>query len=216
MNLIVKICGLSTPQTLDAALNAGADMVGFVFFAKSPRHISFETARMLAQHMGQRVDKVALTVDADDATIAAIKADLQPQFLQLHGNETAERVAEIRAKFGLPVIKAISLARQEDLAEVPRFEPVADWLLFDAKPPSDTGLPGGNGAVFDWQFLRGLKTVRPWLLAGGLNADNVAGALAATGAPGIDVSSGVESAPGVKDDAQIRAFIANARQIRAA
>jgi phosphoribosylanthranilate isomerase len=145
-----------------------------------------------------------------------IVAALRPQMMQLHGNESPERVAELRAKFGLPVMKALPVACQEDLAAAIRYEPVADWLLFDAKPKDGARLPGGNGEAFDWSLLRGLKTARPWLLAGGLDAENVAAAITATGAPGIDVSSGVESTPGVKDIAKIRAFIANARPTRAA
>jgi phosphoribosylanthranilate isomerase len=212
MSLTIKICGLSTPETLDAALAAGADMVGFVFFPKSSRHISFDTATMLARHMDDKALKVALTVDADDATIGSIIASLKPKMLQLHGAETPERVADVRAKFGLPVMKALGLAQPEDLSAIARFEPVSDWLLFDAKPVEDTSLPGGNGQAFNWDLLRCLKTTRPWLLAGGLTADNIAAALTTTHAPGVDVSSGVESAPGVKDTAKIRAFIANAHR----
>jgi phosphoribosylanthranilate isomerase len=211
MSLTVKICGLSTPDTLDAALAAGADMLGFVFFAKSPRHISFETARALAEHACGKAQKVALTVDADDAAMTSIVDALRPQVLQLHGHEPPQRVAELRARFGLPVMKAIGLSRKEDLSEIGRFEAVADWLLFDAKP-SDTALPGGNGEAFEWSLLRDLKIAKPWLLAGGLNAENVTAALLATNAPGVDVSSGVEAAPGVKSKEKINAFIANARR----
>ncbi len=211
MSVTIKICGLSTPETLDAALAAGADMVGFVFFTKSPRCVSYETAGMLGQRAGDKALKVALTVDADDATLAAVIAALKPQLLQLHGDETPERVAEIRARFGLPVMKAIGVARTKDLAAIARFESVADWLLFDAKPAPEADLPGGNGAAFDWALLRDLKLSKPWLLAGGLNADNVAAALAATAASGVDVSSGVETTPGVKEAGKIRAFISNAR-----
>jgi len=211
MSLTVKICGLSTPDTIDAALAAGADMVGFVFFPKSPRNISLETARMLAGRVGDRAQKVALTVDAGDSTIAAMIASLSPQILQLHGHEPPERVAELRARFGLPVMKAIGLARREDLSEIARFEGVADWLLFDAKP-ANAALPGGNGEPFEWNLLRDLKIAKPWLLAGGLDAENVAAALSTTDAPGVDVSSGVESAAGVKDAAKINAFVTNARR----
>jgi phosphoribosylanthranilate isomerase len=211
MSLTVKICGLSTPDTLDAALAAGADMLGFVFFAKSPRHISFETARALAERAFGQAQKVALTVDADDAAMTSIIDALRPQVLQLHGHEPPQRVAELRARFGLPVMKAIGLSRKEDLSEIGRFEAVADWLLFDAKP-SDTALPGGNGEAFEWSLLRDLKIAKPWLLAGGLNAENVTAALLATNAPGVDVSSGVEAAPGVKSKKKINAFIANARR----
>jgi phosphoribosylanthranilate isomerase len=186
-------------------------MLGFVFFAKSPRHISFETARALAEHASGKAKKVALTVDADDATMLSIIDALRPQILQLHGHEPPERIAELRARFGLPIMKAIGLARREDLREIARFEAVADWLLFDAKP-SDDALPGGNGEAFEWSLLRDLKIAKPWLLAGGLTAENVAAAMLATGASGFDVSSGVETSPGVKDIAKINAFIAHARQ----
>jgi phosphoribosylanthranilate isomerase len=211
MSLTVKICGLSTLETVDAALAAGADMLGFVFFPKSSRHISFETARALAERVNGKAQKAALTVDADDATIASIIAALRPRILQLHGHEPPERIAELRARFDLPIMKAIGLAQKADLNEIARFEAVADWLLFDAKPV-DTALPGGNGAAFEWSLLRDLKISKPWLLAGGLTADNVATALLATDAPGVDVSSGVETTPGVKDTGKINAFIANARQ----
>jgi phosphoribosylanthranilate isomerase len=213
MSLTIKICGLSTPETLDASLAAGADMVGFVFFDKSPRHISLECARLLGARVGGKALKVALTVDADDATLAALIAELKPQLLQLHGKETPERVIDVRARFGLPVMKALGLARKEDLAVVARYEAVADWLLFDAKPPQDAALPGGNGEAFDWSLLRGLEIAKPWLLAGGLRPETVATAIGISGAPGVDVSSGVESLPGAKDSAKIRAFIANARQV---
>ncbi len=213
MSLIIKICGLSTQETLDAALTAGADMVGFVFFDKSPRYISLETARGLGGQVGGTALKVALTVDADDATLAAIIAELKPQLLQLHGTETPERVFDVRTRFGLPVMKAVGLAQKEDLAAIAPFEAVADWLLLDAKAAPDATLPGGNGEAFDWGLLHDLKIAKPWLLAGGLRPENVATAIGISGAPGIDVSSGVESLPGVKDVAKIRAFIANARQV---
>jgi len=211
MRPTIKICGLSTPDTLDVALAAGADMVGFVFFSKSPRHISFETARSLADRMSGTALKVALTVDADDATLTEIIASLRPQLLQLHGHEPPQRVAELRHRFGLPIIKAIGIARPDDLSQIAAFEPVADWLLLDAKA-DPAALPGGNGSAFDWSLLRGFKTAKPWLLAGGLTSETVSLALAATDAPGVDVSSGVESAPGLKDVDKIRRFIAQARQ----
>ena len=213
MSLTIKICGLSTKETLDAALAAGADMVGFVFFDKSPRHISLETARQLSGHAGSKALKVALTVDADDTMLSAVIAELKPQLLQLHGHETPGRVFDVRARFGLPVMKALGLARKDDLAAVAAYEAVADWMLFDAKPAQDATLPGGNGEAFDWSLLHDLKLAKPWLLAGGLHPDNVATAIGIGGAPGVDVSSGVESLPGVKDIAKIRAFIANARQV---
>lgn len=208
----IKICGLSTPDTLDVALDAGADMVGFVFFAPSPRNISFHTARDLAARVEGRARKVALTVDADDATLDAIVAALAPDMLQLHGKETPSRVAAIRAR-GLPVMKAIGVATPADLARAEDYADVADMILFDAKPPRDAVLPGGNGRVFDWAILRGQSATPPWMLSGGLDAGNVAEALKITGATRLDVSSGVESAPGVKDPRRIRDFIAAARGV---
>lgn len=211
MSVIVKICGLATEASLDAALGYGADMAGFVFFDESPRHVSLERAASLARRAATRACKVLVTVDANDALLAeAIKA-LDPGLLQLHGSETPERVAAIRARFGLPVMKAIGIFEPADLAAVPGFDAVADYLLFDAKPPPG-GWPGGSGESFDWNLLGRINTKKPWLLAGGLDADNVAEALAHTGAQGVDVSSGVESAPGVKDEIKIAAFIAEARR----
>ena len=212
MSVIVKICGLATEASLDAALESGADMAGFVFFDKSPRHVSLERAASLARHAAARACKVLVTVDANDALLAAAIEALDPGLLQLHGSETPERVAAIRARFGLPVMKAIGIGEAADLALVPVFDGVADFLLFDAKPPRAGGRPGGSGAKFDWGLLAGIETKKPWLLAGGLDAGNVADALAQTGAPGVDVSSGVESAPGVKDENKVAAFIAVARR----
>lgn len=211
MPITVKICGLSEPVTLDAALDAGADMVGFVFFPRSPRNLALDYARALGTRVAGRAKKVALTVDADDDTLRAIVAALSPDLLQLHGRETPERVAQVRAGLGLPVMKAIAIGRQADLDRVPAYENVADGLLFDAPPPSAADRPGGNATAFDWTLLRDLATRKAWLLAGGLDPDNVAAALLATGAPGVDVSSGVESRPGVKDTALIARFVAAAR-----
>jgi phosphoribosylanthranilate isomerase len=213
MSAIVKICGLTRPETLDVALACGADMVGFVFFDRSPRHICLETAAALGARVERRAQKVLLTVDADDATLAAAIAALGPQVLQLHGRESPERIASIRARFGLPVIKAVAIAGRADAEHALRFDDAADYLLFDAKPPPGASRPGGNGAAFDWSVLSEIETRKPWLLAGGLNAQNVADALARTRAPGVDVSSGVESAPGVKDPARIAAFIAEVRKV---
>ncbi|MGH6812677.1 MAG: phosphoribosylanthranilate isomerase [Methylocella sp.] len=212
MNVIVKICGLATQAGLDAALACGADMAGFVVFDKSPRHVSLELATNLGRRAARRTCKVLLTVDAGDALLAAAIKALDPGLLQLHGHESPERVAAIRARFGLPVMKAIGIGEAADLTLVPVFDGVADFLLFDAKPPRPSGRPGGNGATFDWSLLNKVKTQKPWLLAGGLDAGNVADALAQTGAPGVDVSSGVENAPGVKDGNKIAAFIAEVRR----
>jgi len=211
MTFTVKICGLTTPEGIDAALASGADMLGFVFYEKSLRHVSFEVARRLSAHAGTRAFKVALTVDANDATLAAVIAELKPQMLQLHGKEDAARIFDIRSRFGLPVMKAISLSGPEDLGQISGFAKVADWLLFDAKA-GESALPGGNGKSFDWTLLAGLKLDRPWLLAGGLTAENVGEAIQAARAPGVDVSSGVERERGVKDAGKIAAFIARARQ----
>lgn len=208
---LVKICGLKTPDTLAAALEAGADMVGFVFFPKSPRHIDLATAETLGRQADGRALKVALTVDADDATLAAIIAALHPDLLQLHGHETPERVAAIRARFGLPVMKAIGVAKADDLKDVAAFAAVADRLLFDAKPPKDAAHPGGNGLAFDWSLITGLDLSIPSMVSGGLDPANVAEALRRTGASGVDVSSGVETAPGQKDPAKIKAFVTAAK-----
>ena len=211
MSLIVKICGLSTRETLDVALQAGADMVGFVFFPPSPRHISLETARELGRQAKGRATKVALTVDADDATLANIVEALQPDLLQLHGKESVARLRDIKQAFGLPVMKAIAVETAADLATLPGYAAVADRILFDARAPKGATRPGGLGAVFDWQLLAKLDLTLPYMVAGGLNADNVAEAVRVTRAGGVDVSSDVERAPGVKDPDMIRAFIRAAR-----
>jgi phosphoribosylanthranilate isomerase len=211
MPLLVKICGLSTRETLDTALEAGADMVGFVFFPPSPRHLSLGTARELGKQAKGRAIKVALTVDADDATLENILETLQPDILQLHGKETTARACDIKAKFGLPVMKALPLETAADLAVLPGYAGVADRILFDARPPKDATRPGGLGAVFDWHVLEKLDLELPFMVSGGLNADNVAEAIRITRAGGVDVSSGVERAPGVKDPELIRAFIRAAR-----
>jgi phosphoribosylanthranilate isomerase len=207
---IVKICGLSTPETLEAALGGGADMVGFVRFAKSPRHLSLASARILGRQVGKRARKVLLTVDADDAALAAAIEALAPDILQLHGNETPQRIVALKARFGLPVMKAIAIGTRTDLAQIAAYEVVADMLLLDSRA-ADSVHPGGTGRTFDWTLLAGLDLQKPWLLAGGLGADNVGAAIAVTRAPGVDVSSGVEGAPGVKDAAKIAAFLAAAR-----
>jgi phosphoribosylanthranilate isomerase len=212
MTPTVKICGLSTPATLDAALAAGADMVGFVFFSKSPRHIDWATARTLGRQAQGRAKIVALSVDADDDTLKRIMDALSPDLLQLHGTETPARVKEISELFRRPTMKAIGVAGREDLAQAQLYEGVADILLIDAKPPKDAVLPGGNGRPFDWNLTHTFRPSVPWLLSGGLYPDTVEAAIALSSAPGVDVSSGVESAPGVKDPAKIRAFVAAARR----
>jgi phosphoribosylanthranilate isomerase len=213
MSLIVKICGLSTPETLDVAVDAGADMVGFVFFPPSPRHLGLDTARALGKHVRRRAVKVALTVDADDATLADIVEALQADILQLHGRETVARLRDIKQKFGLQVMKALAVETAADLASLPLYAAVADRILFDARAPKEATRPGGLGAVFDWHVLENLDLELPFMVSGGLNADNVAEAVRATRAGGVDVSSGVERAPGIKDPEMIRNFIRAARMI---
>ena len=216
MSLLVKICGLRTPEALDVALESGADMVGFVFFAPSPRNLGLDAARVLGAQVKGRAGKVALSVDADDATLAAVVEALKPDMLQLHGVETPERVTALRARFGLPVMKAIPIAERKDLARVERYQKVADRLIFDARAPRDATRPGGLGTPFDWTLLKGVNPGIPYMLSGGLDAGNVAEALRITRAPGVDVSSGVERAPGEKDPDKIRAFIRAARAAQAA
>lgn len=208
---IIKICGLSTPETLEAALDAGADMVGFVFFSKSPRNVSLEQARELGDQAHGRVRIVALCVDAEDKTIEDIIIALRPHLLQLHGQETSARVATIRRRFGAPVMKALGIRSTSDLAQIPAYAAVCDHLLFDAKPPNDAALPGGNGVAFDWSLLQGLDLALPAMVSGGLNAGNVARAIQITGLRGVDVSSGVETAPGIKDAELIAGFVRKAR-----
>ena len=203
----VKICGLTRPADVAAAVAAGASYVGFVFFEKSPRHLSLAAARALALEVPPGVVKVALTVDADDAALDALLARVPIDMLQLHGRESPQRIAALRARHGLPVMKAVGVAAARDLAALDEYAEVADQLLVDAKPPPGAPLPGGNGLAFDWRLLTGRRWTRPWMLAGGLTPENVAEAVRRTGARQVDVSSGVESAPGEKDPARIRAFI---------
>ena len=212
MTPIVKICGLSTANTLEAALKAGADVVGFVFFAKSPRHVGFEAARALGAQARGRARIAALSVDADDDALARIVEALAPDILQLHGRETPARVKEVGLRFACATMKAVGVAAPDDLAAADRYDGVADFLLIDAKPPKDAVLPGGNGLPFDWRLARDFAPRTRWLLSGGLDPGNVAEAIALTGARGVDVSSGVESAPGIKDEAKIVAFVAAARE----
>ncbi len=211
MTLLVKICGLSTPEALDAALEAGADMVGFVFFPPSPRNVGFAAARALGSRVKGRAEKVALSVDADDAWLAASIEALAPDLLQLHGKESPERVTAIKSRFKLPVMKAIAVEEKKDLAVVAAYAEVADRLIFDARAPREATRPGGLGKAFDWRLLENLDPGVPFMLSGGLDAASVAEALRITRAPGVDVSSGVERAPGEKDLDKIRAFIRAAR-----
>jgi phosphoribosylanthranilate isomerase len=211
MSVVVKICGLKTPEALDVALEAGADMVGFVFFPPSPRHVGYDLARTLATRVRGRAQKVALTVDASDEQLGAIVDALRPDMLQLHGKETPDRVVVVRTRFGIPVMKALPIAERADLSPIRSYDKLADRLLFDARAPRDATRPGGLGRSFDWRLLEHLDIGGPFMLSGGLGANNVAEALRITHAGGVDVSSGVESAPGVKDLDKIRDFIRAAR-----
>ncbi|RBW53037.1 phosphoribosylanthranilate isomerase [Ruegeria sp. A3M17] len=210
-NVAVKICGLTAPDHVRAAADAGARYVGFVFFSKSPRHLAIDAAASLAQLVPAGVAKVALTVNATDEELDRVVASVPLDMLQLHGKETPQRVSEVRDRFGLPVMKAIGIAEAEDLSAIDLYSEVADQLLIDAKPPRTSELPGGNGLAFDWRLLAGRKYwQKPWMLAGGLTPDNVAEAIRMTGAKQVDVSSGVESAPGVKDTIKISEFVSAA------
>lgn len=211
MPLFVKICGLKTPQALDVALESGADQVGFVFFPPSPRHLGYEAARGLGERVKGRAGKVALTVDATDGMLDEIVAALHPDMLQLHGKETPERVAAVRNRFGLPVMKALPVESRADLSAIRLYAPVADKIIFDARAPHAATRPGGLGKPFDWHLLEHVDASIPFMLSGGLDAGNVAEALEITRAPGVDVSSGVERVPGEKDPEKIRAFVRAAR-----
>lgn len=203
----VKICGMKTPADVAAVAASGAAYAGFVFFAKSPRNLTIPAARELALAAPLGLAKVALVVDAEDAFLDAITEAMPLDMLQLHGHESPDRVAEIRARYGLPVMKAVGVADEGDLAAVFDYSLVADQILVDAKPPKNADLPGGNGLSFDWRLVAQRRWLRPWMLAGGLTPDNVAEAIRLTNARQVDVSSGVESAPGVKDAGRISAFV---------
>ena len=204
--MLVKICGLSTPETVAAAVDAGARYLGFVFFPKSPRCVDAETARELAADVPPGVIKVALVVNPDDALVDEV-ASLPIDMIQLHGGEAPGRITEIKSRTGLPVMKAVGVASRDDLPKIDEYAAVADQLLIDAKPPKGGDLPGGNGLSFDWRLIANRQWTKPWMLAGGLTPENAAEAVRLTGAKQLDVSSGVESAPGVKDEALIRAFV---------
>jgi phosphoribosylanthranilate isomerase len=206
MSLDIKICGLRTEAALAAALAGGASHVGFIFFPKSPRHVEASRAGQLRQAARGRASAVAVTVDAGDDVLDAIVAAMKPDMLQLHGSESLERVQAVKARYGLPVIKAVPVHTTADLAASGRYRGVADRLMFDAKPPAGSELPGGNGVSFDWRLLAGLDAGVDYMLSGGLSAANVGEALLTAKPPAIDVSSGVESAPGVKDPALIAEF----------
>lgn len=213
MSITVKICGVSTDEALDAALEGGADMVGFVFFPRSPRHLELRDAARLAARARDRIAIVALTVDAPQAELAAIVETVRPDALQLHGHESPERVAAVRTSFRLPVMKALALAEAADLAAAEPYAAIADRLVFDARPPRDATRPGGLGVPFDWHLLAGVRPRIPFILSGGLGPHNVVEAVEITRAGGVDVSSGVERAPGHKDPDKIRDFIRAARGV---
>lgn len=206
----VKICGLRTAGDVAAVARSGAAYFGLNFFPKSPRYVSIAQARELALAAPPGLAKVALVVDADDAMLDAIVEAMPLDMLQLHGYESPDRVAEVRRRYGLPVMKVLGVADEGDLAAIFDYSTVADQLMIDAKPPKDALLPGGNGLAFDWRLLVGRKWLRPWMLAGGLTPQNVAEAIRLTGVRQVDVASGVESAPGVKDHAKVAAFVAAA------
>jgi phosphoribosylanthranilate isomerase len=206
-SVAVKICGITSTGAIDAAVGGGAVYGGLVFHPNSPRNVSLEQARTLADHMRGRLKIVSLIADMDDTRIETLVRTVRPDFLQLHGGESARRTAYIRGKFQVAVIKALPVAEAPDLAVAAEYENAADMLMFDARPPREALRGGGHGAAFDWKILKGRSFTKPWFLAGGLTPDNVARAIALSGAKQVDVSSGVESAPGVKDAALVRAFI---------
>ncbi len=215
MALAVKICGLTRETDVDAAVDAGANLVGFVFFPPSPRSISVARAAELTKRVPKDVIKVALSVDADDALLADITANAGIDMMQFHGSEPPQRVAEARARYGLPMMKALAIAGAEDVDRARRYEAVADWLMFDAKPPRSATRPGGNALAFDWQLVAGESWEKPWLLAGGLTPENVREAVRISGAAALDVSSGVEDEPGIKNAGKIRQFIVVAKGLEA-
>lgn len=205
-----KICGVTTPEAVDAALAGGARFIGFVVYPKSPRHLSRDKLAALVERARGRAEIVAVTVDADEELLAGIAAYARPDWIQLHGSESPGKTAQARQYAGRGLIKALGIARSADLAQAAAYEPVADMLLFDAKPPPG-GLPGGNALAFDWAILSGQRFSRPWFLSGGLTPENVAEAITASGAALVDVSSGVEAAPGLKDPSRIAQFLAATR-----
>ncbi|OIP82025.1 MAG: N-(5'-phosphoribosyl)anthranilate isomerase [Rhodobacterales bacterium CG2_30_65_12] len=214
MSVQVKICGLSSPDQVRWAVEAGARYLGFVFFAKSPRNVSLEAATALARAVPPGLAKVALVVNPDDAALDEITVQMPVDMLQLHGDESPARVAEIRARTGLPVMKAVGISDAADIDRIEAYEIVADQILIDAKPPKGADLPGGTGVPFDWRLIAGRHWQRPWMLAGGLTAKNVGLAIRLTGARQVDVSSGVERAPGAKDAGMIADFMAAVQHAR--
>lgn len=208
MTTQIKICGLSTPEAVDRAADLNADMAGFIFFEKSPRHVAIETAAALAERARARgLKTVAVTVDMDDAGLDEIVTTVKPDWLQLHGGESPERAADLKARYGLPVMKAFAIREAADLERIAPYHGIADRFLFDAKPPKGSDLPGGNGVSFDWRLLATLDEAASYMLSGGLTKDNIGEALGISGATMVDVSSGVENAPGIKDLNMMDAFV---------
>ncbi len=208
----VKICGLTDEDAVDAAIEAGADFLGVVFFEKSPRHVTVARAAELLQFVPEEIRRVGLFVEPDDALLDAVMNNVRLDLFQFHGKESPDRVEAVRVEYGMPVIKAVGIAGPDDLQIAKTYAEICDWLLFDAKAPADADRPGGNAAAFDWTMLKGRRWPCPWMLAGGLDPDNVAEAIRLSGATAVDVSSGVESAPGVKDASLIARFVAAAKQ----
>ena len=206
--LEIKICGLSTNDSIDAVVAGGASHIGMIFFEKSPRHVGLEQARSLSEHAGNRIKRVAVSVNADDLYFDKIVEAVNPDMLQLHGSEPAKRVEELKTRFAVPVMKAIPISSPSDFDKVTPYLGIADMFLFDAKPPEGSDLPGGNGVAFDWEIMDALPRDVPYMLSGGLDASNVCQALELSGANAVDISSGVESAPGVKDIKLIKEFLA--------
>ncbi|MCF6197046.1 MAG: phosphoribosylanthranilate isomerase [Emcibacter sp.] len=215
MTIRAKICGLSTPETVTAAVDAGASHVGFVFFAKSPRNISPEQLAELCKDIPSSVVKTGVFVNPEDSQLDRILTVAPLDLLQLHGSESPARVQEVKARFKRPVMKAIAVSGSDDMVRAKAYESSADMLLFDAKAPTELtdALPGGNGLAFDWKIIQAAEINLPWMLSGGLNMDNIADAIAISGAQMIDVSSGVESRPGLKDSAKIKAFMSKVNSL---
>jgi phosphoribosylanthranilate isomerase len=216
MTIQVKICGINSVESADAAVRAGADFAGLIFQRASHRYVGLERASAIARHLRGRIRLVALMVDPSDEEVGAVARDVAPDFLQLHGREMPARVGDLVSRFHIPAIKAFGIAEASDLANVSAYNDVAEMFLFDAKPPANAVTSGGHGVAFDWQLLRNASVARPWLLAGGLRPENVSRAIRTSGAPGVDVCSGVESAPGVKDLARVAAFVEAARSAHSA
>lgn len=210
--LEIKVCGLSTNESIDAVIEGGATHLGFIFFEKSPRHISIEQARTLSNHAGNRILKVAVSVNADDEYMADMVEAMQPDILQLHGSESVDRIKQLQSKYSLPVMKAFAISEVSDFEKVMPYIGIADKFLFDAKPPENSELPGGNGVAFDWEIMDALPKNVPYMLSGGLDASNVCEAVERSGAKAVDISSGVEGAAGVKNIKLIEEFLATCHQ----